>query len=152
MQAEQVEAGRSGAGALIVVGRIGREARQRDDPFADAEACHALAHGLHFTGSVIAQDMRPLQLGHDRALADVILQAVQSGGQDLDEHLTGLGLGRWDLLYFKDIEIPEFMNNCCFHFYFLSLWFCPLGDGYCGTTASFGFAGTVYWNCGSISV
>ena len=54
-------------------------------------------------------------------LMGVVIEAVDPGGEYLDQDMAGLGLGRRDVLVLQDIEVAELVHHGCFHGSFLLL-------------------------------
>ena len=115
MQSGQGEARRGDRRAYVGLGVIGRVTRDDDDSLADLQAPNAAAQLKHLADGIAAEDMGEGKLGRDRALSDVMVEAVDAGGEDLDDHVTGLQFRGWNVFEPQHVDISKFMNNGGFH-------------------------------------
>ncbi len=120
-ETRQGEARRGNDGPHVEIGFLLGKPRRRDHALADLEARDSISQDSHLTGGIGSQDVREGDLRCDRSLANVVVEAVDTGSEHLDQDMAGLGLGRRDVLVLQNIEVTEFVYHCCFHGAFLLL-------------------------------
>ncbi|MNP11005.1 hypothetical protein D3C76_1031730 [compost metagenome] len=96
-------------------GGIGRVARHGDHAVAQLEAADTgaqfgdLAHGIR------TEDVRERQMGIDLPQADIVVEAVDAGRQDLDQYLAGTGSRGRDVFDANLFGATKGTNHCSFH-------------------------------------
>ena len=86
-----------------------------NDLLAHPGAFHALAHGRHDTDRIGAKNMRRLQASPGTAFAHPDVQMVQTGTEDLQDHLARTRPWLLDILHPHNVRTSVLVNHRRFH-------------------------------------